>query len=148
MYYLQDADYETAAQNGISRSALYNRVYSYGWSIKRAITEPARKRCKLRAKYAQLAVENGISRPVFYERISNGWSLEQAATVLQLSREESIKRANEANRKVLTESQVETARLNGISIATARARVKAYGWDVQRAITEPVKVQFRSRKVD
>lgn len=147
MLYIQDSDYEIAEVNGISRSAVYNRVYSYGWSIKDAITKPTSKRSKEKAEFARIAVKNGISRDVFYCRVRKGWDLRKASTEPVLSRKEVALRVAESQRTILSIGRRKIAEANGIPYSTVISRIRKYGWSVQRAITEPVNVQFRKKAI-
>jgi hypothetical protein len=49
---------DLAAEVGMPRQILYERVIRYGWSIQRALSEPVRsRRCKPRKKIAYDAVQ-------------------------------------------------------------------------------------------
>lgn len=80
-YYITPDDYEKAASKGISRRTLETRVRNYGWSIKRAISEPVLSKHSLISKYSKLAEANGISRNTFNQRLYKlMWSPEKAST--------------------------------------------------------------------
>lgn len=144
--YLSPEDYKIAEKHGISRDVAYTRFYRYNWSKQRAITTPVEKRDKVRSKWRKVATRNGISARVFDDRVRAGWSFERAATTPVLSREEVIQINRKAKCKVFTIDQIETAKKNGIPYGTALARVRKYGWTVQKAITVPVDTRFRRKR--
>lgn len=83
--YLTKEDYKQAERLGIRKLTLYNRVYYYGWSKERALTQKPMKREERRRKYPDWVFENleknGISKTTFYVRISKyKWSVEKACT--------------------------------------------------------------------
>lgn len=142
MNYLTDRDYEIANQNGIDKAHAYNRVYKYGWDIERAITQPVKRKVDaLWPKYRDLAEQSGISYMCFYLRIKKmDMAPEEAATTPIIPRTGRTKK----NAK-LTKEIVETAAKNGISRKTLSQRVYVYRWDVERATTEPLHKEKRSR---
>lgn len=73
-------DCAIAKENEISKTLLYQRVKSNGWTIEKARTEPVRIVENKNGDWIKLAVENGINRNTFYTRIKSGWSAERAAT--------------------------------------------------------------------
>jgi hypothetical protein len=42
---------------------------------------------------------------------------------------------------VFTKQEIQTAKQNGISYHTLYMRVESYGWDIEKAITEPTKMK-------
>lgn len=82
-YYITPEEYEIALKNGIKKEVVYQRVYRYGWTIKKAITTPTRKRdmsYKKKNLYVETALKNGISANAYYARLRRGWSKEKAST--------------------------------------------------------------------
>lgn len=77
-----EKDYEIAAQNGISRANVNQRVYSYDWSIERAITDPLQKKKGKESNrpLVFIAEQNGISASTYYRRIRSGMTEIEAAT--------------------------------------------------------------------
>jgi len=73
-------DYERAAKNGISKKNVYQRVNVYGWSVKRAITEPVETLKNIHEQMVLIAERNGISRPTYLKRIKEGMTPHEAAT--------------------------------------------------------------------
>ncbi|MGM9926619.1 MAG: hypothetical protein ACI35P_01600 [Bacillus sp. (in: firmicutes)] len=143
--YIRDEDYATAAEKGISKSTVYNRVYVLGWDVKKAITKPVPKRDEKRLKYRAVADAHGISRWLYYDRLREGWGYEEAATTPKCTTIEEKIRAfrQKSKRAVLTEEQVEIYKKNGIPYGTVIRRIRFYGWDADRAVTEPVHTQYR-----
>lgn len=134
-YYIQDHDYEEAEKNGISRSRMYKRVYVLGWDIERAKTTPVRVYRKGIEKYKEIAKQNKIREDLFYQRLNNGMSMYEAATV-----------PFKSNRvKTFTEHEIQIMTSNGISVNTARHRMKVYLWSKHRAITEPIHTEKRKK---
>lgn len=108
-----------------------------------AITTPVPMRDKYGwNKVKEIALQNGIPRHAYCDRIKRGWSLIDAISQPPLSRSECIKRASEVNscfkNKILSDEQAEIAALNGISYTVARDRIRLSGWSVEEAITIPV----------
>ena len=73
-------DCAIAKENGISKTLLYQRVKSNGWTVEKARTEPVRIVEIKNSDWIRLAIENGINRNTFYSRLKLGWSAERAAT--------------------------------------------------------------------
>lgn len=131
MEYLTDADYERAEKNGINRNNLYSRVYSYGWSIERAVTTPILVRS---TDWAELKDRAVVSQCTFYDRKKKGWPSEQAALT---PADQTVKKSAKLNKE-----HFYIALSNGISKNTVCQRVYKYRWPVERAITEPVNLKF------
>ena len=143
-----------AEQNGINPGTYKGRVTQYGWSPERAATQPIQRRDD--KEWIKQAQKNGISRQTYtYRRDDLLWSPEQAATTPAMTSKEVSAvgvdaRAeykeiiderifnDETNIFKLTPQHYEIAERNGIKRDTARARVNAYGWTVQEAITKPI----------
>ena len=73
-----------AKDNGICYHTLYNRVYTYGWSVEDAIkTKPLSARKRRKSKYYTKEQEEymksiGVSTKLFRRRIAVGWSVYDA----------------------------------------------------------------------
>ena len=90
-YYITDEEYEIAEKNGISKDTLNFRIRRMGWNKEKALTKPPRKYTD-RAKQIEIAKANGISRATFYDRLSDGWKVEDAYTVPVLSSKQILER--------------------------------------------------------
>lgn len=134
-----DKYYDLAKSNGISKQLVRIRHYQYGWPLERAVTQPKQVINPYLEDYKK-AVNNGLdlSYQAFVNRIENGWTVEEASTT--------PKRQNPKNKK-LNEYQKyrDIALANGISLQTYSARIRNYGWDYERAATEPINKQFRRK---
>lgn len=131
-YFISEEDYKIAESNGISRNVVYQRVNSYCWSVKRAITEPIRKLKKHDEKIINKALENGISRRAYYNRLKNGWSVEKASSTPIMSKEEIYK--NNAKKSTKYPEYKSLAEENGVPYSTFIRRVRT-GWDIKDAYT-------------
>lgn len=84
--FLDNRDYEIAAENGISKDELDDRFYNEGMSLKVALKGTNfNKKTKRHRKYEHLyqqALENGldISYRAIYRRKRRGWSDERTVT--------------------------------------------------------------------
>ena len=143
--FITTEQYETAEKNGISKAHVWQRVNVGGWGIERAITQPIKKKNKEKTAWAKKAQQYGVSKDLFYARAKSGWDFEKAATTPPMPRKEACRIASQKKRTVLSLEEEQTAIENGIPIGTVRMRIKQYGWSKERAITEPVNTQFRSR---
>lgn len=87
-------------ENGIPEATFRTRVKKGKWDIERAATEPVIVVQIRNRKYSDevyRALErNGISRQMFYRRISQGWALERAMTEKPYTTEERTKKARKA----------------------------------------------------
>jgi hypothetical protein len=80
---------ETAKKNGIAYATCYKRVYSYGWDVDKAVSEPTGERFgNPREKgfiftktQRETARKNGIKTTTMYERRQRGWSIEEAISI-------------------------------------------------------------------
>ncbi|MBB6021419.1 hypothetical protein HNR77_002514 [Paenibacillus sp. JGP012] len=138
-FYITPEEYVEAEKIGIKPAMLDRRIRAQGWTKERAMTTPPRGVTD-RRKWLQIALENGINKNTFYNRIRLGWKMEQAAMKpLQTSEEirEQALRATECIR-VLPKEYIQLADQNGIPYSTFHNRVKNCGWDMERAATEPL----------
>jgi hypothetical protein len=130
MEYLSDEDYAIAAKNGISRKYANHRFYIQCWDKERAITTPVNHYKGLWPKFKNISL---VSEPTFNKRIRSGMSPEKAASTPPLP----PGNPNKGTGKI-KESHLVTAAENGINERTVKARVYAYRWPVELAITVPV----------
>jgi hypothetical protein len=136
-YYITPEEYEIAAQNGISRKLLNQRIRQSGWDKERAITTPPKKQTNLK-RWMEIAEKNGI--PYYTARnrvVLCGWSWERAVTEPIWTTErlrERMKKQN-LNKRKYPKKYLELAKRNGIKIKTFHTRVRYYGWDLERAAT-------------
>lgn len=136
-FYITPEEYELAAQNGIDRENLNRRVRLLGWKKDRAIRTPLGKLTN-RKHWVEVAKQNGIGYNTFMNRVNNhGWDEESAATQPLQDRRAQATKATEKIRKI-PRKFVKLAEANGIPYHTFRARVIRYGWDMERAATEPI----------
>ncbi|PED27284.1 hypothetical protein CON34_05855 [Bacillus thuringiensis] len=79
---ITDEDYEKAAVKGITKTNVYQRVHTYGWSIERAITKPLRSKGNQgkHGKMMIIAESLGISPSTYFRRIRNGMTPKDAAS--------------------------------------------------------------------
>lgn len=139
-YFITDEEYDFARKRGISKSTVYARVFKYNWPIDRAIYEVPKKLSADVIKARDIAVSNGVPRETFYDRRRNGWTLEEASTTPVLTREQVVERARQST--IFSREHIHTCNLNGISLATARARL-AHGWTMAEATTLPIGTVIR-----
>lgn len=133
MQELTEADYKKAEKNGISRFNAYQRVQTYGWSVKEAITVPVRGQKSPSMEYwLETARANGIASGTFMNRIRNGWGTVEAAT-----KPPGSERRSTMYKFYPTEEDYKTAKANGIPKSLVKSRVFQHGWDVERAISQP-----------
>ena len=90
-YYITDEEYEIAEKNGISKDTLNFRIRRMGWDKEKALTTKTRKYTN-RIKQVEIAKANGISRATFYDRLSDGWKVEDAYTVPVMSGKQILER--------------------------------------------------------
>ncbi|WP_025693248.1 hypothetical protein [Paenibacillus zanthoxyli] len=134
-YYLTPEDIETGKANGIHAEMLRRRVYVDGWDVDRAVTEVPRQQ-QDRSEWRAVADSNGIRPDTFYNRLSDGWTEEAAATTPPIPLAERLSAIREKRRKYPQE-WIDKAAANGISARLFRARVKQYGWSYERAALTP-----------
>ena len=101
--FISDEDYIVAEKNGINKNNVQNRVYRWGWSIKKAVSIPVvnRKRNKypVTKEQKEIAFNNGILRQTLYHRLKRGMSIEQAITMPTLQPTERAKLAGRKSRE-------------------------------------------------
>ncbi|PFJ14740.1 hypothetical protein COD67_07080 [Bacillus cereus] len=122
-------DYEKAAEIGISKKYVDQRVEELGWSLERAITSPVGTSWEGKeknTKLLKLAKKTGISESTFYRRKRNGMTPYQAATASKGF-----------------EGYIPLAEANGIKNKTFYQRVKR-GMDPSEAATKPLKKQVKN----
>lgn len=137
-YYITQEEYEKAKANGISQRNLEQRIRWYGWSKKRAINTPVKKRETIPREFRELAEANGISKSTFYNRVcTQKWDMHKAATEPVVSDKEKGVLLAEKNRKYPKE-YIEKAKDNGINEHNFRRRVREYGWGFEKAATTPI----------
>ncbi|PFS53508.1 hypothetical protein COK41_29010 [Bacillus cereus] len=81
-----EEDYKVAARNGISKANVNQRVFTYDWSVERAITDPLqnKKGKESNRPLVFIAEQNGISASTYYRRIrEDGMTEIEAATKLK-----------------------------------------------------------------
>lgn len=135
-YYITPDEYERAERNGVSRKLLNVRVRRYAWDKDIAMTKPPQKTAEW-STVKEIALKNNICRSTFKSRRKRGWSLVDSMTKPPMSQEEALKRANQRNR-VLTDEQIQQARMNGLKRSTVYDRIKKLKWDIEEAISTPI----------
>ena len=142
-WYITPSHYSLALENGINEKLLTKRVRDYGWSIKRATTEPPQKRNQWDG-WLEIAKKNKIPHATFYTMIyREGKSPEQAATVPPLPHADVLKRASDKTRIYPKEYQ-DIALKNGICRSAFTDRMRR-GWSLTDATTKPIS-EKHSRK--
>ena len=134
-YYISPNEFNEAEKHGVSRQRLITRVRAQGWSKDKAIYTPPRVG-KDRKYWVAIALENGISKKTFYQRVNkNKWCPKRAATtpIIKDNHEKgSMRREGKKYAKEILNSCAE----NGISRETFYSRIKR-GWAVDVACTRP-----------
>jgi hypothetical protein len=133
-------EFKIAEANGISYNNVYNRVYTLGWSVQRAINTPVLKP-DMWLRYKEKCEKLGICQNTFHQRIHKGKTPEEASSYPPFSQ----RRPYAKGKGKITPEIAELAKQNGISHNTLDARVYNYRWDVMKAATTPVKTQFRRK---
>ena len=137
MKYITPEEYKIAAENGISENTVNARVRRSGWSVKRAITEPVRKRID-HGDWVKVAKENGISPSTYSTRIHHlKWTPEEAATIPVMTRREAGEKTKPSPRIKLSKELIEKAEKHDISRKNLYTRIKL-GWDEETAATHPI----------
>ena len=90
-YYITDEEYVIAEKNGIGKDTLNFRIRRMGWDKEKALTTKPRKYTN-RAKQVEIAKANGIGRSTFYDRLSDGWKVEDAYTIPVMSSKQILER--------------------------------------------------------
>lgn len=131
MFKLTSKHLEIAEKNGITRTAVKDRVYNSGWSVQEAITTPIRRGSWSRPpkyfEYMEIAKRNGINGTTYYFRVKRGWPLEDAATKKPISPSQSRRSDSE---------WIDLAIKNGIERGTYYSRTRL-GWTPEEAATIP-----------
>lgn len=136
-FYITPEEYKRAAENGICKHTLENRIRVYGWDKEKALKEPVKKYGIYPKEIIDIAKSNGISSNTFRKRVTSyGWSIYKAATVPVRSNEE-FKKVGEQNR-IYPKEIIKKAESNGIKYNTFIFRVKASKWNVKDACTRPL----------
>ena len=135
-FYISPTEYEEAKRNGISQRLLTDRVRILGWNIEKAMTIPPKKQDN-RKEWIDIAMKNNIPPSVFYERVSNGTSPEQASTMPVMDKKTLIDNIAIAKRKYPKEFE-DIAAANGIGKKTFVSRMFRR-WNPLEAATTPVK---------
>lgn len=147
-YYLQPEHYDIAEQNGISATLLYHRVYDLRMNIEEACTKPVDTRCYKKGlwdKWKDVAV---VCYGTFSSRIRAGKDEYEAAMTPPMRKEQRAALGRKSRKQKISEAQYMTAEMNGITRSCASYRVNQLKWDIERAVTEPVrKVQRKASKV-
>lgn len=134
-YYISPKEFEEAEKYGISRQRLMVRVRSQGWSKDKAIHTPPKIGID-RKYWVAIALENGISKKTFYQRVNkNKWCPKRAATVPVIKDHHEIGSMRKKGIKYSKEILNSCAE-NGISREVFYARIKR-GWAVDLACTRP-----------
>jgi hypothetical protein len=134
--YITDEDYAIAAKNGITKNAVWQRVYNSNWSKEDAITKPLLKRRNHR-QWEVVCKQNGIRWNTFLQRVNTyGWKPEKAATTPTRTKHEVMEEARKANPSILTERHLELMKKNGLCKGTVFSR-KFRGWTIERAVSTP-----------
>lgn len=137
-YYISPEEYARAEANGVKRGTLESRIWQYGWKKELAITTPA-KPLRYRKKWVALALESGISKRVFYNRVSKGWTPERASTQPLATKEDraAVLRLSNPAKRIYPQELIDQAAANGVSRNTFTKRMQA-GWSLERAASEPL----------
>ena len=90
-FYITDEEYAIAEKNGISKHTLNYRIRMMGWDKEKALTTPPRKYTN-RSKQIKIAESNGIRRRTFYDRLADGWKVEDAYTIPVMNSKQILER--------------------------------------------------------
>lgn len=130
LFTLTPEHFKKAAKLGLSEGTVQNRVYSYGWTVQKAISTPLQKprnQSDEYYKFLKIATQNGISGSAYYRRVViHGWSPKEAA--------ETKVKINERTRP--DKDWIERALNNGIKYVTYTDRIKR-GWTYEEAAFKP-----------
>lgn len=165
---------EVAAEHGVSRRVLYQRLYE-DWHPRKAATTPTRPGHWVDGRRAaHVAAENGVGRQRFYDLVRRGTPAREAATrdvpATTFTREERATMALAGVRAGLARRRIEMGMDRAVAVSTPlpkfratteeRERMRAAGvsgqlwrermlsgWDRERATTEaPVPFAVRHAK--
>lgn len=131
--YITPQDFATAEKNGISHQVAHTRVYKYGWEIDTAITRPLQKSKHSFPEWKEWKDKAVVCKSTFVTRRRMGWTEEEAAMKLPLTKKEIGQR-----RRVYTDEHLKIAENNGVSYRAMVYRINKMGWDIERAITTPI----------
>lgn len=96
-----------------------------------------RNRWNITMKERLAAEKVGVSYDLIKHRLKTGWDRERAVNSPVNSRR--VERE-------YTDEDIKIAESNGINERNLRQRVQEYGWDVQKAITEPIAKRGRYKR--
>ena len=139
---ITDAHYQTAAENGIKKANVNNRVHNCGWQIIDAITSPLQKGRKPRfsQEARDLAKANGVSNSTMYYRVDKmGMDEMEAASTPVLSQADAVRENQKKQWIYTTEENLELRKQNHIAYNTFYSRVKHSKWSALSASTKPIK---------
>ena len=146
-FYITPEEYKRAAENGIRKGTLENRIRKCGWDKERAINTPTQKRTDY-SEWYRIAESNGISKGTFRSRVNKcKWDIERAATEPIVPASKKARRYSDEVYKILEK--------NRISLHVFRNRISR-GWSLERAMTEKInskqeilrKMQDKSKNVN
>ena len=138
---ITDEHYQTAAENGISKINVNNRVYNCGWQIIDAITSPLQKGRKPRfsQEARDLAKANGVSNSTMYYRVDKiGMDEMEAAGTPVLSQADAVRENQKKQWIHTTEEIIELRKANNIAYSIYYERVTRSNWDSAVAASKPV----------
>lgn len=128
--YITPIDYEQADLNGISAQLLEQRVRTNLWDIDRAINTPKKNRkChdQLWSKWSRVAIENGVNRVTFTNRVCNlKWDEKEAATTVKRFR-----------RGKFTDQEMKIMETNNLTTNSVNMRITKLGWTREKALNTP-----------
>jgi hypothetical protein len=137
---LTKSDYIIADLNGIPKKTVQTRVYTNGWDVDRAITQPVQQQTGIWTAWKDKMI---VSRSVFYKRLKEGMSPEDAAMTPPTPYHERNQR-----KALLGHKEFERAAENGIAKITVKNRVYVLNWSVEKAVTTPVNVKQRRKNYE
>ena len=135
-FYITDDEYAEAKKNGISYDTLNTRVRSLGWSKRRAIKTPVKKRASYKdhRNYSKIAIENNIPLSTYYSRVERGMSKEEASTKPTPCKIEWSARMRKRIKRKHPEWVYENLEKHNIGYPTFLYRIRK-GWSLKDAST-------------
>ena len=131
---------------------LYERIFTCGWSVERAFTEPSNRRHKRELTYkgvtkllSEYAKECGLSSKTLRCRIDAGWSMERALTE-PLQEVKTSREGEPITYKGKTQSLKDWANELHINYYTLSNRINTLGWSIERTLMEPIDVKKASKR--
>ncbi|NLG06040.1 MAG: hypothetical protein GX567_19760 [Clostridia bacterium] len=131
---------ELAERAGMRFGLLYDRIFRQGWSVEQAVREPISKARRLRERVAKTEIRirhNGeektlrqwcvaldLGRALIYDRLSRGWSFEEAISIPPDKGLASTRRAKRYDHEGESLTLREISKRTGIGIGTLKARLK------------------------